>query len=71
MTNLSTFVIYGALYVGLTFEGIFMIGTLGYNEQAAGIAGVPGSLFLVLFSARFGRLARSHGPACSCRSARP
>jgi EmrB/QacA subfamily drug resistance transporter len=62
VTNLSTFVIYGALYVGLTFEGIFMIGTLGYNEQAAGIAGVPGSLFLVLFSARFGRLAARHGP---------
>jgi EmrB/QacA subfamily drug resistance transporter len=62
VTNLSTFVIYGALYVGLTFQGIFMIGTLGYNEQAAGIAGVPGSLFLVLFSARFGRLAARHGP---------
>ena len=62
VTNLSTFVIYGALYVGLTFEGIFMIGTLGYNEQAAGIAGVPGGLFLVLFSARFGRLAARYGP---------
>ena len=62
VTNLSTFVIYGALYVGLTFQGIFMIGTLGYNEQAAGIAGVPGGLFLVLFSARFGRLAARYGP---------
>jgi hypothetical protein len=62
VTNLSTFVIYGALYVGITFQGIFMIGTLGYNEQAAGIAGVPGSLFLVVFSARFGRLAARYGP---------
>jgi EmrB/QacA subfamily drug resistance transporter len=62
VTNLSTFVIYGALYVSLTFEGIFMIGTLGYNEQAAGIAGVPSSLFLVFLSARFGRLAARHGP---------
>jgi hypothetical protein len=62
VTNLSTFVIYGALYVTLTFLGIFMIGTLGYNEQAAGIAGVPGTLFLVLFSSRFGRLAARFGP---------
>jgi len=62
VTNLSTFVIYGALYVTFTFLGIFMIGTLGYNEQAAGIALVPSSLFLVLFSSRFGKLAARFGP---------
>jgi EmrB/QacA subfamily drug resistance transporter len=62
VTNLSTLVIYGALYVSLTFQGIFLIGTLGYNEQAAGIAGIPSSLLLVLFSTRFGRLAARHGP---------
>jgi EmrB/QacA subfamily drug resistance transporter len=62
VTNVSTFVIYGALYVTLTFFGIFLIGTLGYNEQAAGIAGVPSSLFLVLFSSRFGKLAARFGP---------
>jgi EmrB/QacA subfamily drug resistance transporter len=62
VTNISTFVIYGALYVGFTFQGIFLIGTLGYNEQAAGLAGVPGTLFLVLFSTRFGRLAARRGP---------
>jgi EmrB/QacA subfamily drug resistance transporter len=62
VTNLSTFVIYGALYVALTFLGIFMIGTLGYNEQAAGIAGVPATLFLVVLSSRFGRLGARHGP---------
>jgi EmrB/QacA subfamily drug resistance transporter len=62
VTNISTFVIYGALYVTLTFLGIFLIGTLGYNEQAAGIALVPGSLFLVLFSSRFGKLAARFGP---------
>jgi predicted MFS family arabinose efflux permease len=62
VTNLSTFVIYGALYVALTFLGIFMIGTLGYNEPAAGIAGVPSTLFLVVLSSRFGRLAARHGP---------
>ncbi len=62
VTNVSTFVIYGALYVTFTFLGIFMIGTLGYNEQAAGIAGVPGTLFLVFFSTRFGTLASRFGP---------
>jgi EmrB/QacA subfamily drug resistance transporter len=62
VTNISTFVIYGALYVALTFLGIFLIGTLGYNEQAAGIALIPGSLFLVLFSSSFGRLAARFGP---------
>jgi hypothetical protein len=54
--------VYGALYVTVTFLGIFMSGTLGYNEQAAGIAGVPSSLFLALFSARFGKLAARYGP---------
>ncbi len=62
VTNVSTFVIYGALYVTLTFFGIFLIGTLGYNEQAAGIAGIPSSLFLVVFSSRFGKLAARFGP---------
>jgi EmrB/QacA subfamily drug resistance transporter len=62
VTNLSTFVIYGALYVFLTFNGLFLIGTLGYNEPAAGIAGLPATLFLVLFSTRFGKLAARYGP---------
>jgi EmrB/QacA subfamily drug resistance transporter len=62
VTNISTLVIYGALYVSLTFQGIFLIGTLDYNEQAAGVAGIPGSLFLVLFSTRFGALAARRGP---------
>jgi EmrB/QacA subfamily drug resistance transporter len=62
VTNLSTFVIYGALYVFLTFQGLFLIGTLGYNEPAAGIAGLPAVLFLALFSTRFGKLAARYGP---------
>jgi EmrB/QacA subfamily drug resistance transporter len=62
VTNIGTFVIYGALYVFITFQGLFLIGTLGYNEPAAGIAGLPSTLFLVLFSTRFGRLAARYGP---------
>ncbi|MGH2661687.1 MAG: MFS transporter [Actinomycetota bacterium] len=62
ITNASTFVIYGALYVFLSFQGLFLIGTLGYNEPAAGIAGLPATLFLVLLSTRFGKLAARYGP---------
>ena len=62
ITNISTFVIYGALYVFLTFQGLFLIGALGYNEQATGIAGLPATLFLVFFSTRFGKLAARYGP---------
>jgi hypothetical protein len=62
VTNISTFVIYGALYVFLAFQGLFLIGTLGYNEPAAGIAGLPATLFLVIFSTRFGKLAARYGP---------
>jgi EmrB/QacA subfamily drug resistance transporter len=62
VTNISTFLIYGALYVMSAILGIFLIGTLGYNPQAAGIAGVPGSLFLVFFATRFGKLAARFGP---------
>ena len=62
VTNISTLVIYGALYVTFYYLVIFMQGTLGYNAAAAGIAGVPGSLFLALFSSRFGTFAARYGP---------
>ena len=62
VTNISTFLIYGALYVTITFQGIFLIATLGYNEPATGIAGVPATLLLALFSTRFGKLAARYGP---------
>lgn len=62
VTNVSTLLIYGALYLNLYFSGIFVIGTLGYNEQAAGIVGIPATLLLALFSTRFGRLAARYGP---------
>ncbi|HWC31984.1 MAG TPA: MFS transporter, partial [Actinomycetota bacterium] len=62
VTNISTFVIYGALYVFLTYQGLFLIGTLGYNEPAAGVAGLPTTALLALFSSRFGRLAARYGP---------
>ena len=62
VTNISTFLIYGALYVTFAFVTIFLQGTVGYGAAAAGLVGLPGSLFLVLFSTRFGKLAARYGP---------
>ena len=61
VVNLSTLVIYGALYVSLTFQNLFLQGTLGYTPLASGITGIPSSLFLTLFSTRAGRLAARYG----------
>jgi len=62
VSNISTLVIYGALYVTFFNLAVFVQGTLGYNAAAAGIMGVPGTLFLALFSTRFGRLSARYGP---------
>jgi EmrB/QacA subfamily drug resistance transporter len=62
ITNISTLVIYGALYVTFYYLALFQQGTLGYTAAAAGAGGIPGSLFLILLSARFGSLAARIGP---------
>ena len=62
VTNISTLLIYGALYVAFYFLAIFQQGTLGYTAAGAGLSGIPGTLFLILFSARFGGLAARYGP---------
>jgi EmrB/QacA subfamily drug resistance transporter len=62
VTNLSTLLIYGALYVTFYYLTLFQQGTIGYTAAAAGLAGIPGTLFLIFFSARFGSLAARYGP---------
>ena len=62
VTNLSTLLIYGALYVQLLFVVVYMQGTLGYTAAAVGLALIPGPLFLVFLSTRFGTLASRFGP---------
>ena len=62
VTNISTLVIYGALYVTFFNLGLFVQGTLGYDPAAAGIMGIPATLLLALFSTRFGTLAARYGP---------
>jgi EmrB/QacA subfamily drug resistance transporter len=59
--NLSTFLIYGALYVSSYYQAIFFQGTLGYSALAAGAAGLPVSVLLTLFSARVGSLVKRFG----------
>jgi EmrB/QacA subfamily drug resistance transporter len=61
ITNLSTLVIYGALYVSFYFLPLFMQGTLGYTATAAGVATIPATLFMVFLSSRFGALAGRFG----------
>ena len=62
VTNVSTFLIYGPLYVMFQFLALFTIGVLGYNEIAFGLVSIPGSVLLALFSRRFGALADRYGP---------
>lgn len=62
VTNISTFLIYGALYVTFQYQALYLIGTVGYNELAYGLAGLVGPIFLTIFSARVGVLAARIGP---------
>lgn len=55
--NLSTFVIYGALYVNLAFQQLFLQGVLGYSPTAAALALLPPAVLLTLISTPAGRLA--------------
>ena len=62
VTNLSTFLIYGALYVIGYQQSIFSQGTLAYSAAAAGLMGLPGALLLMLLSSRVGKLGAKFGP---------
>jgi EmrB/QacA subfamily drug resistance transporter len=62
VTNLSTFLIYGALYVVGYQQSIFSQGTLQYSAAAAGLIGVPGALMLILLSSRVGSVSARLGP---------
>ena len=57
MINLSTLLIYGALYVVFGFQSLFLQGTLGYAAFAAGAVGLPTGLMLTFLSTRIGSLA--------------
>jgi EmrB/QacA subfamily drug resistance transporter len=62
VTNLSTLLIYGALYAFSSFQAIYLQGTLGYSAAGSGMAGLPSILGLVFLSTLFGHLAGTRGP---------
>jgi len=62
VTNVSTLLIYGALYVTFYYLALFLQGVLGYSASAAGLAGIPGGVLLVVLSTRFGALSARYGP---------
>jgi EmrB/QacA subfamily drug resistance transporter len=62
VVNVSTLLIYGALYVVFYNLALFMQGTLLYDAAAAGLSGIPGSILLTVLSPRIGRLSGRYGP---------
>lgn len=54
--NLSTLLIYGALYSNFGFQALYLQGTLGYSPLAAAIIGLPTGILLTLLSTRIGAL---------------
>ncbi len=55
--NLSTFLIYGALYTTLGFQALYLQGALGYTPLAAALLTVPIGILLMLLSTRVGTAA--------------
>jgi EmrB/QacA subfamily drug resistance transporter len=60
--NLSTFLIYAALYVTQFYQSVLLQATLGYTATAASLAGFPAGLLLVGLSQRVGAIAGRIGP---------
>jgi EmrB/QacA subfamily drug resistance transporter len=59
--NLSTLLIYGALYTSFYFQSLFLQGVLGYSPLAVGIVGLPVGIQLTLLSTRIGAMAARVG----------
>jgi EmrB/QacA subfamily drug resistance transporter len=62
VVNISTLLIYGALYVYGYLQAVFVQGTLGYTALAAGLVGLPISVTLTFFSTSVGTIAGRYGP---------
>jgi EmrB/QacA subfamily drug resistance transporter len=59
--NISTFLIYGALYTSGFLQSVFLQGVLGYSALGAAAVSLPGGILLTLFSTRVGVLAARVG----------
>ncbi|HEX2141471.1 MAG TPA: MFS transporter [Candidatus Limnocylindria bacterium] len=62
VTNVSTLLIYGAIYVQGFLSAIFFQQTLGYTALASGLATLPMDVGLIFLSTTFGHLAGKYGP---------
>jgi EmrB/QacA subfamily drug resistance transporter len=60
--NLSTLLIYGALYISVYFQTLFLQGVLGYTPVASGMIGLPSGILLTVLSTRVGAIAGRRGP---------
>jgi MFS family permease len=61
-TNLTTFAVYAALSNALFLLSLQLQQTLGYSALTAGIATLPITIIMLLFSSRMGALAQRTGP---------
>jgi EmrB/QacA subfamily drug resistance transporter len=59
--NISTLLIYGALFSVGYNSALFVQGTLGYSAFAAGLMFIPSGVLMTLLSPRFGTLAGRYG----------
>ena len=59
--NLSTLLIYGALYAVGGFQALFLQSVLGYSPLGAALVSLPAGLLLAIFSARVGALSGRFG----------
>ncbi|MCI0346680.1 MAG: hypothetical protein L0221_14750, partial [Chloroflexi bacterium] len=55
--NLSTLLIYGALYASAGFQALFLQGTLGYSPLGAAAISLPTGILLTILSTRVGSIA--------------
>jgi EmrB/QacA subfamily drug resistance transporter len=62
VSNLLTFVVYAALGGVMMLLVIQLQTSLGYSPTAAGLAGLPISVLMLLLSARSGKAAQRYGP---------
>ncbi|MFN8621040.1 MAG: MFS transporter [Chloroflexota bacterium] len=60
--NLSTFLIYGALYTWSLLQTLYLQGVLGYTAVASAAITLPMAIFLTLGSTRVGVVANRIGP---------
>ena len=54
--NLSTLLIYGALYANAGFQALFLQGILGYTALGAAVVGLPTGILLTFLSPRVGAI---------------